>query len=116
MVSFQIKILIVTIIILIFSLIIIGRTIHNNKTDKWPPISTSCPDYWELDETTSPAMCVNTKKIGTCNALPNEDVFKMSFNEKPFNGLNGRCAKYKWAKNCDVSWDGITYGVQNPCQ
>ena len=32
-----------------------------------------------------------------------------------FTGSNGTCAKYSWANKCDVSWDGITYGVENPC-
>ena len=32
----------------------------------------------------------------------------MDFNEVPYNTTNGLCAKYKWAKDCDLTWDGIT--------
>ena len=40
----------------------------------------------------------------------------MNFNNAPYTGTTGACAKYNWANNCGVSWDGITYGVNNPCQ
>ena len=41
----------------------------------------------------------------------------MDFNQAPFNGTDGDCAKYKWAykDKCNVTWDGINYGVSNPC-
>jgi hypothetical protein len=39
----------------------------------------------------------------------------MNFNQSPFNTSNGTCAKYTWATNCGVTWDGITSGVPNPC-
>ena len=32
-----------------------------------------------------------------------------------FNAENGTCSKYTWATRCGVTWDGITYGVNNPC-
>ena len=44
-----------------------------------------------------------------------DDKKTMNFNQAPFNGTNGDCAKYKWANRCKLSWDGITYGVSNPC-
>jgi hypothetical protein len=40
----------------------------------------------------------------------------MNFNDPAFSGSNELCAKYRWAKKCKISWDGITYGVDNPCQ
>ena len=39
----------------------------------------------------------------------------MNFNNAPYTGDNGTCNKYIWAKKCGVTWDGITYGVENPC-
>ena len=39
----------------------------------------------------------------------------MNFNQSQFTGSNGTCNKYLWAKKCDLSWDGLTYGVPNPC-
>jgi hypothetical protein len=38
-----------------------------------------------------------------------------NFNEYPFTGENGECAKYTWAESCHVIWDGINSGVKNPC-
>jgi hypothetical protein len=39
----------------------------------------------------------------------------MNFNLSPFTGDNGDCSKYNWATKCQVTWDGITSGVKNPC-
>ena len=32
-----------------------------------------------------------------------------------FTGTNGACHKRDWATAHGISWDGITYGVSNPC-
>ena len=32
-----------------------------------------------------------------------------------FTGSNGACNKRNWADFNGISWDGITYGVNNPC-
>jgi len=32
-----------------------------------------------------------------------------------FTGSNGACHKRDWATANGISWDGITYGVSNPC-
>lgn len=38
------------------------------------------------------------------------------FNVAPYTGSNGTCAKYTWANNCGVVWDGINSGnSSNPC-
>jgi len=31
-----------------------------------------------------------------------------------YKGNGGLCAKQKWAKQCDITWDGIT-NVPNAC-
>jgi hypothetical protein len=38
----------------------------------------------------------------------------MNFNDPLFTGDNGARVKYDWAKKCNVSWDGVTYGVDPP--
>jgi hypothetical protein len=113
MVNFQKLVLIIAIIILILSLVFIGITLKNAKYDTWPPVTASCPDYW-VDESKgdkSGSRCVNVKNLGTCKSNK-----VMNFNTNVFTGSNEMCAKYNWANNCKVSWDGITYGVQNPCE
>ena len=47
--------------------------------------------------------------------MTDNNMNSMDFSTAPFTGDNGTCAKYQWASKCNVSWDGITYGVTNPC-
>ena len=39
----------------------------------------------------------------------------MDFNTTTYTGSLGDCNKSEWAKKIGVTWDGITYGVPNPC-
>ena len=110
--NFQKIVLIIAIILLIISLVFIGISLSKSKSNEvWPPLIGDCPDYW-VDLSGNGSMCVNEKSLGKCN-LSSQNP--MDFSKAPFIGENGLCSKYKWATNCDVSWDGITYGVSNPC-
>ena len=33
---------------------------------------------------------------------------QMNFNSSAFMGSKGKCNKQKWARSCNVTWDGIT--------
>lgn len=124
--NFLKTLLIVTIVVLIISLTTIGVIIALDNTKvKFPPRVDGCPDYWvhasylksgdvstdnnDIDIDKLGDECVNIKKLGTCN-----DSLIMDFNKPPYNndgskGLNtGACNKYKWAKSCNITWDGIT--------
>jgi hypothetical protein len=115
--GFQKIVLYSAIIILIISLVIIGIALSYAKNDQvWPPILPECPDYWIADGSGNNARCINVKDLGTCPATGENKHLQMNFNEGPFVGDDGACAKYTWANRCGVSWDGITYGVTNPCQ
>ncbi len=106
--AFQTIVLISCIIILIVTLVVIGLALRNTNSDQqWPPMIPECPDYWELDQSRN--RCVNTKNLGNCN------LRNMNFNVPLYSGEQGKCEKYKWATRCGISWDGITYGVKNPC-
>jgi hypothetical protein len=106
--AFQKTVLGIAIVILIISLIIIGIILRNGKySQTWPPVTPDCPDYW-VDLSGSGGFCVNDKNLGTCKT-------PMNFTTSQYTGSNGACAKYNWANNCNISWDGITYGVDNPC-
>ncbi len=114
--NFQGTVLMTALIILILLLIFIGIAMKNNQdTTAWPPIIGDCPDYW-VDLSGNGAACFNSHSLGKCN-LPGNSNEKnvMDFSQDPFNSSNGLCAKYKWAKTCGVTWDGITSGVSNPC-
>lgn len=109
MANFQRIVLIVAALIFILSLSLIAYSMHksNNKA-VWPPLVGGCPDYW-IDLSGNGDYCSNVMNLGTCN------IKKMDFDVAPYNGAGGSCAKYKWAVGCNVTWDGITSGVQNPC-
>jgi hypothetical protein len=120
--TFQKIVLFSAIIILILALVFIGIALMYNKSSQWPPIQSSCPDYWLMDGSGNNATCTNIKDLGVCpvdsgnTSQTDSKHLIMNFNNGIFSGSNGTCAKYKWANNCQVTWDGITYGVNNPCQ
>ena len=97
--SFQKIILIIATILLIITLVVFGVALYNKKYDeKYPPVQSDCPDFWEAKKTSSgDRVCDNVKKIGNVN-----------FNSSAFMGSKGKCNKQKWARSCNVTWDGIT--------
>ena len=118
MATFQSTILITAIIVLIIVLIIIGMTLYKGKQNQiWPPIVGECPDYW-VDTSGNGGNCVNTKDLGTCKSTKKGQHYTMNFTTPEYTGADSTCAKYQWAtgpKGCNVTWDGITYGIPNPC-
>ena len=124
--DFQKRIVNILGIILIICLVIFFIIIlYINREQKFPPVIGDCPDYWisskyfdneenldiiddvsiknQLENDKGDSKCVNVKNIGNPNC---SNI--MDFNEIPYNTKNGLCAKYKWAKDCDLTWDGIT--------
>ena len=114
--GFQKIVLFSAIVMLIISLIMIGMALSQTTSQQWPPMTPQCPDYWAIDGSGNNATCVNVKNLGTCPPSNGKKHLRMNFNNPAFTGSNELCAKYTWATKCGVSWDGITYGVSNPCQ
>jgi hypothetical protein len=115
--NFQRIILIFAIVLLIICLIFIGIVLVNSKNSEvWPPLVGDCPDYW-VDLSGNGAECVNVKNLGTWKPSQWEvnSHQTVDFTQSPFTGSNGTCTKYNWAKFWGLTWDGITYGVPNPC-
>ena len=99
--TFQSTVMTVAIIFLIVSLCFIGLALYNQKyKSEFPPVIPNCPDYWDM----SGNMCISHPKVGkrvsSCTA-------PMDFTSASW-AAGGKCAKYKWAKECDLTWDGIT--------
>lgn len=126
--GFQKSVLIAGIIILIISLVFIGIILNKSKSDQvWPPILGECPDYW-VDLKKDGSACYNAQKLGTCNIPSESNKNTMNFSTDLFTGTDGACNKKKWASKCSVApaekgdykgpvtWDGITYGVTDPCE
>ena len=57
-------------------------------------------------------------EIGTCYNIQNlgdpSCPKEMDFSQDQWTGTDGDCNKYRWAKKCDITWDGIT-NQSNPC-
>ena len=109
--SFQSLVIYLLITLLIIILVVVGINLHAaKKKTKWPPMVGDCPDYW-FDAGEGGSKCtVNIDKVNLGNATS-----PMDFSKAPYTGENGACSKYRWANSRKVSWDGITYGVVNPC-
>ena len=109
MASFQKIVLITAIIILVITLIVIGVSLALSAPEVWPPLVPQCPDYWTMDGSGNNPICNNVQNLGTCN------LKTMNFDQPQFTGANSTCNKYLWATQCNLAWDGLTYGVPNPC-
>ena len=102
--TFQSIVMSISVIILIMCLLFIGVSLYKNKYNKkFPPILANCPDYW-IDESdkNNGSKCVNKRNLGNGQCEKT-----MDFSKSMWNGLAGLCAKSKWAKSCDLTWDGI---------
>lgn len=113
--SFQKIILIIAFVILLISLFFIGMALYYSRNQHWPPMVPDCPDYWVSQGTGQNATCANVRNLGVCQPTSGDSHLTMNFNNAPYVGANGNCAKYTWANNCKIAWDGLTYGVPNPC-
>jgi hypothetical protein len=115
--NFQKIVLTIAIIIFILLLIFIASVLYNNKYNvSFPATVSQCPDYWldmgknanssgDIDNSDSQTnqSCVNIKNLGNKSCQK-----KMDFTGDFWQGSTGSCNKSKWAKKCDLTWDGIT--------
>lgn len=133
--AFQISALTTAFIIMIVLIIIIALILLKSK-GKGSIHADSCPDYWttsnyanakdsvcegefgccsdyatsktDVDGTNCPIKCYNSKNLGktsaNCTSIPTE----MDFGSDTYTGSNGLCNKQTWAKQCGITWDGVT--------
>ena len=97
--TFQKTTIIIASVILILMLILVAFMMHRAKENAaWPPMISECPDYFEV---VSPGVCNNVKGLGSCKGTIN-------FSSSKYQGNAGLGEKKQWAKQCGVTWDGIT--------
>jgi hypothetical protein len=114
--SFQKIVLYIAIVMFIIVMIFIGSVLYKNKyVSTFPPVVSECPDYWidkqtsitnpdaDSDEVKTSQSCFNSKNLGNTSCSKT-----MDFTGDFWQGSTGSCNKYKWAKGCDLTWDGIT--------
>lgn len=103
---FQRIVLGIAIILLIAAYIMIFFTLVNND-DQWPPAISNCPDYWVYDKTNDYCTSNNMNNGPDNNISIYPSLKKISQLSK--------CEKYNWATTNQISWDGLTYGVNMDC-
>ena len=135
--SFKETVLITALLIVLSLMILISTVLTKGGSTIR---ADSCPDYWTtMNKKPASADCMNTK-FGCCNdyATPKSDVDGSNCPIKCYNahqlgkvsaactsvpteidfgnvqGNAGICKKQKWAKQCDITWDGIT-NIPNAC-
>ena len=102
--NFQKIVLYMAIILLIVALIVFGSMLYTDAK-VYPPTQAQCPDYW-IDMSggiETGGYCINTKNLGKGGCSN-----RMNFNTGVWTGDDGLCNKQKWAKGCDLTWDGVT--------
>ena len=103
--GFQYTVLMVAICILIICLILIAFAMNGTSDDVFPPVIANCPDYWTAStDDNGKETCVNKYKLGE----------KECWDEAASENLEkqiSNCDKQKWAKKCNLTWDGITNSV-----
>lgn len=108
--TFQLIVIITALCLLIISLLVIGFIMYKSKFNKkYPPVVADCPDYWIDESDGDTSKCVNVKKLGN-GSCPTT----MNFSQSIWQGNTGLCNKYKWAKKCNLTWDGVT-NANEPC-
>ena len=116
--QFHKVVLTVATIILIISLSMIAFFLAKSLfEDSYPPIISDCPDYWDVSyNTNDDIVCKNTSTINkgrggvsgnTCHVDTNGKSIT-DFETSGSNIENTICQKYMWAKQCDITWDGIS--------
>ena len=118
LINFNKLVLIIAITVLIGSLIFLGYFLNFKLDFIYPPIISDCPDYWDIsvNDIDTP-FCKNVLKINNGNINNNKcqshaiDLFKKNGSGK----YDIMCEKYKWAKECNLTWDGIS-SDKNICE
>lgn len=99
---FKLKIAVVLAIIIGYGIYIIVKY-RKESEEKFKIVRAKCPDYWEVLDNNK---CKNVKKLGQCSNTEDNNI--MDFSDDMYkHPKNGNYFKCVWAKNCEVSWQGI---------
>jgi hypothetical protein len=108
--NFNRTVLLVASILLILGLIIIGFfSVKNVEDSAYPPIISDCPDYWNVTYDNNQKKKCRNNSINSgvaSDRCRNYPVSEFSASGSSVNDII--CAKNRWAKSCNIQWDGIT--------
>ncbi len=105
MLTFHKVVLGIAIILLVLILALIGYSLSYSTAVNWPPIVGDCPDYW-VDLSGNGKGCYNSYSLGSIDCKNTKIIDFSDYTD---------CQKFEWATGCNITWDGITSGVLNPC-
>ena len=99
----------VALVILTISLALIGRALASSSKDvQFPPNISKCPDNYEMvyDSIGKFDKCRTIGKVPSgCDEVNFGDP---SYEMPGIGSTSGACKKKKWARKCNVDWDGLT--------
>ena len=110
----------IAIIILILVLLFVGIKMIGNKTatgnNLFPPMYSSCPDYWTVYNGQCKIPDSGAKNIGSLRAANYSTIpgYKAQTGTIDFNDTawaatgTAICSQKKWANSNGISWDGVT--------
>lgn len=103
---------IVLILMLILLYIFLSKTLFE---DSYPPIISDCPDYWDISlNADGEKICIDNLKINSGSKIDCKSSSISMFKNNGTNKNEVMCEKNKWAKDCNITWDGITNNT-TPC-
>lgn len=118
MASFQMNVLVFSVILLIGSLAMIAFMLKKNiMTQTWPPTVGECPDYWSLTGTVCTAPLsgnIGDNKVSTIDKKNYTFTDLTGATGSSGKTYSGDCGYQKWANAHAISWDGIT-NAKNLC-
>ena len=120
---FYTYLLVIACIILIIMLTYLGITLsYSNTKQSFPPISATCPDYWDVITDSNGVVGCKIPNRGDKNygsgTYPSTTRGYTVYNGKKLinfndiawtnNGNGAICNKQKWAIQNKIEWDGVT--------
>lgn len=108
--KFNKTILFSAIVILIITLIIVGIMLRYAMFNaSYPPVISDCPDYWDVSLNSNDEInCINISRRNT-GGTPYNSIYPVNkFYDHGSNPDDVICAKYRWSRENNISWDGIT--------
>ena len=105
--AFQKQVAHVALVIFLIMMALMALMMAKFKENQlYPPEVPPCPDYWVNK---GGQKCENRPGLGngTC-------VGEHNFSAKKYQGMKGRKERCKFAKLCEIEWDGLT-NVKGTC-
>ena len=112
--EFNMLVLNIAVIVFIITLVIVGIILYFSiKNAEFPPYTTTCPTYYKIDGSycTFDNDTYNSLNYPVIDYPSNSSCYRVPFTYFYQNGLTDDeiiCLKNRWAKKCDVFWDGIS--------